>query len=133
MSMSLHDEALVDDPRQKWWSSIYVSMFTLFECICGGLSWHEVQVPLGEWHFVFKFMFAAYIWFTYFVVLNVITCVFCSCAQAAAESDPDIIAMGVEMSREKMTKQARSHTSHDATTHHSTQVKQAARKDHCRK
>ena len=31
-----------------------------------------------------------------------------------------------------MTKQARSHTSHDATTHHSTQVKQAARKDHCR-
>merc|ERR1712224_61263 len=76
-------------------------MFTLFKCISGGISWHEVLVPFAARQPVFIAVFGAYVWFTYFVTLNVITGVFCSNACAAAESDPDMIAIGVNMNKMK--------------------------------
>lgn len=96
-----------DDPRLLYWSSIYSAMFTLFKSICGGVTWQDAAEPLRERHVLLAFLFAVYIWFTYFVVLNVITGAFCSSASAAAANDPDMIAMGIEVNKNKRERHAR--------------------------
>lgn len=101
VAQSVFDHGSVDetDARIVYWGSIYSSMFTLYKSICGGVDWHVVVVPLQEIHLSLALLFAMFIWFMYFVALNVITGVFCSTAQSAAASDPEIIAMGLQVSK----------------------------------
>ena len=59
---------------RDYWGDLGASMYTLFKCIAGGLSWdvviHEMHNTVGfAWVAVFTF----YIAFTYFAVLNVVT------------------------------------------------------------
>lgn len=75
----------------KWWSELLLSMFTLFKCISGGVSWTEVVTPLGEVSFLCTLMFCAYVSFTYFAVLNVVTGVFCQSAFESAQRDRDLV------------------------------------------
>merc|ERR1712187_506196 len=75
------------------WGDLSVSMLTLFKSIAGGISWHEVLVPLQRklddptWVVVFL----VYVVFLYFAVLNVITGVFCESAIQSAKADQEMV------------------------------------------
>jgi len=75
----------------KYWGSLTTSIFTLYKSITGGISWHDVVDPLEEMHVMWAILFAAFISFSYFAVLNVITGVFCNSAIATATRDPDMV------------------------------------------
>lgn len=79
-----------EGPLWCYWGSLSSSMFTLFKSICGGLSWDVAVRPLGEISIVWTMLFAAYIFFTYFAVLNVVTGVFCQSAMDSAARDHDM-------------------------------------------
>merc|ERR1712048_130065 len=76
---------LIDGGRFDLWCSLKVSTLTLFKCISGGLSWHEASEPLLRISPLLELLFAIYISFTYFAVLNVVTGVFCSSAIETAQ------------------------------------------------
>jgi len=59
----------------------------------GGISWHEVVVPLALISWVWVLVFLAFISFTFFAVLNVITGVFCQSAIESAQQDKDLVTM----------------------------------------
>merc|ERR1712048_1314425 len=76
----------------EYWGGLFVSMLSLFKAIAGGISWHEILVPLQKnldatWVMVFLF----YVVFLYFAVLNVITGVFCESAIQSAKSDQEMV------------------------------------------
>merc|ERR1712032_1812854 len=71
--------------------SLTISIFTLYKSITGGISWHEVVDPLENLHVAWAVLFTAFISFSYFAVLNVITGVFCNSAIATATRDPDMV------------------------------------------
>merc|ERR1712032_1112713 len=75
----------------KYWGSLTISIFTLYKSITGGISWHEVVDPLENLHVAWAILFTAFISFSYFAVLNVITGVFCNSAIATATRDPDMV------------------------------------------
>eukprot|EP00747_Dinoflagellata_sp_TGD_P173184 gnl/TRDRNA2_/TRDRNA2_211224_c0_seq1.p1 gnl/TRDRNA2_/TRDRNA2_211224_c0~~gnl/TRDRNA2_/TRDRNA2_211224_c0_seq1.p1 ORF type:complete len:310 (+),score=36.74 gnl/TRDRNA2_/TRDRNA2_211224_c0_seq1:45-932(+) len=85
-----------DDPDlHEYWSTIPTAMFTLFKCISGGVNWHPVVGPLGRTSEVLVWLFSAYIFFTYFAVLNVVTGIFCHSAIETAQRDPDLVVQSV--------------------------------------
>eukprot|EP00413_Alexandrium_margalefii_P030028 CAMPEP_0204556198 /NCGR_PEP_ID=MMETSP0661-20131031/29422_1 /ASSEMBLY_ACC=CAM_ASM_000606 /TAXON_ID=109239 /ORGANISM="Alexandrium margalefi, Strain AMGDE01CS-322" /LENGTH=59 /DNA_ID=CAMNT_0051563305 /DNA_START=56 /DNA_END=231 /DNA_ORIENTATION=+ len=59
-------------------------MFTLFQAITGGISWHEPVETLGQVSVMLVWLFTAYLSFTYFAVMNVVTGVFCNSAIESA-------------------------------------------------
>lgn len=73
-----------------FYGSLSASIFTLFKSITGGISWHEVVVPLEQLGSLAVSCFVAYIAFTYFAVLNVVTGVFCNSAIETAQRDPEL-------------------------------------------
>mmetsp|Transcript_30190 Transcript_30190/g.65988 ORF Transcript_30190/g.65988 Transcript_30190/m.65988 type:complete len:614 (-) Transcript_30190:83-1924(-) len=81
-----------EEAMDEFWGDLLTSIFTLFKSICGGLSWHEAVRPLGDAHALLVILFATYVAFTYFAVLNVVTGFFCHSAIETAERDPDMIA-----------------------------------------
>jgi len=86
---------------EVYWGSLFSSMFTLYKTISGGISWHDVVTPLGEIHPFYAGMFTAFITFTYFAVLNVVTGVFCQSAIDSAQRDPDMMVQSL-LSTKKM-------------------------------
>jgi len=93
----LHGESSL--PLTMYWSSLLTSMFTLFKAITGGISWHDVVEPLGSVSVLLTCLFAIFIFFTYFAVLNVVTGVFCQSAIEAAHRDPDLIVHSLIMNK----------------------------------
>merc|ERR1711879_426141 len=81
-------------------------MATLFQCISGGVSWGEAALALRYVDWSLELSLYGYIAVSVFAVLNVITGVFCSSAMAAAENDPELIAMTLYMRWRKSEKQA---------------------------
>jgi len=79
----------------RFFSSLDSTMFTLFESISGGLSWDEATRSLGEVSFLLVWLYTAYIAFTCFAVLNVVTGVFCHSAIESAQKNPDVIAQAL--------------------------------------
>lgn len=71
---------------------VEVGMFTLFQCVTGGVSWIEAAQPLRERSVVLLWLFLIYIGFTYFAVMNVVTGVFCCTAIENTQKNPEIIA-----------------------------------------
>jgi len=66
------------------------SILTLFKCIAGGTSWEMVSDPLiTHLHGTYVCTFLAYISFTCFAVLNVVTGFFCQNAIESAEKDDE--------------------------------------------
>jgi len=81
-------------PQSMWaleyhWGTLADSMLTLFMSISGGVSWLEVCKPLREVGILWLFVFLAFISFTYFAVLNVVTGIFCQCAIESASHDQE--------------------------------------------
>ncbi|CAE8727205.1 unnamed protein product, partial [Polarella glacialis] len=86
---------------QIYWSFLASSMFTLFKAIAGGVSWHSVVLPLEPVGWFIIVLFVAFICFTSFAVLNVITGVFCQSAMESANLDNEIAVMQQLASREE--------------------------------
>eukprot|EP00927_Polykrikos_kofoidii_P072970 TRINITY_DN69056_c0_g1_i1.p1 TRINITY_DN69056_c0_g1~~TRINITY_DN69056_c0_g1_i1.p1 ORF type:complete len:723 (+),score=107.73 TRINITY_DN69056_c0_g1_i1:157-2325(+) len=78
---------------REHWGTLLRSMFTLFKTISGGISWHDVVIPLPSVNFVAVPLFVGYVSFTFFAVLNVITGVFCESAIESTRSNQDMVLM----------------------------------------
>jgi len=90
-----------DSDLVKYYGNLVRSIFTLFQCICGGLDWGDPAAPLVEMHPIIGFMFAFYIAFAVFCVLNIITGVFVENTNKMAQKDEDnMILEEVEIKQE---------------------------------
>lgn len=75
----------------QFWGTLGASMFSLFKSVTGGISWHEVVVPLERLNWIWVWLFLAYVSFCYFAVLNVVTGVFCNSAIENAKREPEML------------------------------------------
>lgn len=85
------------------WGSLGDAILTLYMSISGGVSWFEVMRPLREVSSVWMFVFLAYISFTYFAVLNVVTGVFCQSAIESTQYDQDAMIQAFLMNKQVYT------------------------------
>jgi len=72
---------------ERYFSSVLMTMLSLFMSIAGGVSWEDVVMPLMAISWVWVGCFIFYVSFTYFAVLNVVTAVFCQSAIESAQND----------------------------------------------
>lgn len=73
-----------------YWGSLGESMLTLYKSLSGGLSWHDCLMPLREASTISFWFFLVYIAFGYYVILNVVTGIFCNSAIESARLDKDV-------------------------------------------
>eukprot|EP00927_Polykrikos_kofoidii_P085098 TRINITY_DN9155_c0_g1_i2.p1 TRINITY_DN9155_c0_g1~~TRINITY_DN9155_c0_g1_i2.p1 ORF type:complete len:849 (+),score=134.75 TRINITY_DN9155_c0_g1_i2:335-2881(+) len=76
-----------------FWGTLPRAMFTLFKTIAGGISWHDVVLPLSDIGVIWVIFFIGYVSFTFFAVLNVITGVFCESAIESSRSDHELVIL----------------------------------------
>lgn len=88
---------LITDPADLtyYWGSLDGSMVTLFQAVANGISWREAYECLNEVSILCGWLFLTFISFTYFVLFNVITGVFCNAAIDSAQKNPEIIAQSI--------------------------------------
>lgn len=80
-----------NDPEMAlYWGSMGESMLTLYKSLSGGISWHACLRSLREASTISFFFFLAYIAFGYYVILNVVTGIFCNSAIESARLDKDV-------------------------------------------
>merc|ERR1712157_515443 len=77
LSVVSSDEVIV---LIEYWGSLGQSMDTLFQSIANGVSWKEPYEVLSLVSPVFGKLFLGYLVFAQFVLLNVITGIFCNAA-----------------------------------------------------
>merc|ERR1719323_2271864 len=75
----------------NYFSSLPRSIFCLFMCITGGVSWIEVAEPLSRKTPVTFGFFLFIIAFNFFAVLNVVTGIVCQSAVESALLDDDLV------------------------------------------
>lgn len=66
------------------------TIYTLFQTILGGVSWHEVCDPLFEINWIIPFLFLIYVAFTILAMLNVVTGIFVDNAFHFAQNQRNI-------------------------------------------
>lgn len=88
-----------DGPVRYHWGSLAGSMATLFQTIANGISWRDASEIMFEQSIVGGWMYYFYIVFTYFVMLNLVTGVFCNSAIEAAKKNPAIAAYHLMQTR----------------------------------
>lgn len=76
---------------RKHWGTLPRSMLTLFACICNGIDWDLVARPLGRINGFWLLLFAMYISFSYFAVLNSMTGVFCQTSIESSQRDRELV------------------------------------------
>ena len=81
---------------KDFWGGLLPSMVTLFQSVCGGMSWNEALIPLSEAGSLYSGMFCLYILFAVFCVLNGVTGAFCNSAIEAAMQNVDVLADNIE-------------------------------------
>jgi Ca2+-binding EF-hand superfamily protein len=93
---------------ERAWGSLDRSMMTLFQSICGGVSWRDVVDPFRGSTVLPAYLFIIYMCFTYFAVLNVVTGIFCTSALETTQRNPDLVAKTLIDKRRQSTKMLRS-------------------------
>lgn len=88
-----------DDRLLYYWGSLGACMNTLFQAISNGVSWRDACEVLFEASWICGCLFYVFIVFSYFVLLNVITGVFCNSAIESAQRNPELIAHSLKKSR----------------------------------
>lgn len=84
-SLSVQELELIED----YFGTVIRSMYTLFLSMSGGVSWGEPSDVLSKISQFYVVLFCAYITFTFFIFLNVVTGVFCQIASEAASRDAE--------------------------------------------
>merc|ERR1711970_1622272 len=95
MMVTSYDDAYEGKERAhriEWFGSMEDTMIMLFQTCMGGLSWAEVMTSFRALSFVATAVYAFYISFVFFAVLNVITGVFLEQAVKASANDRDSLA-----------------------------------------
>lgn len=86
-------EALLEDLRRMF-GGIMPSHYTLFQAICGGVSWGEISDRLIKIHWSNGVIFCFFVFFTVFSVMNIITGIFVDTATHAAHADREEVIQG---------------------------------------
>lgn len=92
-SSSRHAELL------RYFGSLPRTMLTLYQAISGGIDWYNAVVvlyPVGDW---IEYIFSAYVFFTVFCCLNIVTGIFVDNAKALKVADEE--AMHHEAMKER--------------------------------
>jgi len=76
---------------QRAFGSLFVTQYTLFKSMIGGVSWGEVADPLLSVSMIYFGIFIAYITFVLFSVLNIVTGVFVDSAIQVGNRDRGIL------------------------------------------
>jgi len=104
VAFAVQDRPPKDALLRQCYGSLGRSVYTLFQSISGGVSWHEVVEPLTDVGGVWISLFIVFITFTYFAVLNVVTGVFCQTAIESAHQDQDMVVQAQLMSKQDYTR-----------------------------
>lgn len=83
----------VVEAMQEHYSSMIRTLYSLFKAISSGESWGNLAKPLIAINPFLGVLFASYVSFAIFAVLNVVTGVFVDNAQKASENDTDHVVM----------------------------------------
>merc|ERR1719329_991680 len=84
----------------KMYGSLVLSGYTLFQSMCGGLSWGEAADPLLAVNFPFGLLFLVFVFFTIFSVLNIVTGVFVDGAIQRGAEERDLVVQKQKRMRE---------------------------------
>lgn len=90
-----------------FWGTLPRSMLTLFQCITGGIDWDHAIRPLGDVHPMWTVLFLAYVSFSIFAMLNVVTGVFCQGAIESAQHDRDMMVQQMLLNKELFVEKLR--------------------------
>lgn len=74
----------------KFFGSIHITMYTLFQSISGGIDW---DVAAQDLEGIYSAVFVFYIFFMTFAVLNIVTGLFCQHALETAQQDADSVVL----------------------------------------
>lgn len=88
-----------EDALTYYWGSLSAAMTTLFQTMSNGISWRPAYEALCSISYMCGWMFNLFIGFSYFVMLNVITGVFCNSAIESAAKNPEVIAHSLVTAR----------------------------------
>mmetsp|Transcript_78145 Transcript_78145/g.253601 ORF Transcript_78145/g.253601 Transcript_78145/m.253601 type:complete len:643 (+) Transcript_78145:103-2031(+) len=80
-----------DSPIERYYGTLWESMYTLFKSMSGGVSWGEVAGPLKEMSMLYFSIFLVFIFFTIFSVLNIVTGVFVDSAIQMSKRDRTVL------------------------------------------
>lgn len=72
---------------KKQWHSLPRSLWTLFSCMTGGVSWGEVSEPLIHMGWIYGVSMGFFMFFIIFVATNIITGIFVDQALQSAKND----------------------------------------------
>lgn len=98
------DSSIVTGLR-KYYSSVLVTMQTLLLSISGGTDWHTCSLPMRDIGPEYGAIFAFYIIFVCFGVLNVLTGVFVDSANQISKFDDDLFVQTKMRETESLTNQ----------------------------
>jgi len=84
--------------------SLWSTMYTLFKCMCGGVSWGESADPLLNYNLMYFLVFLVYIFFALFSFVNIVTGVFVDSAIQTADRDRSIVVEKQRKHKEAMIK-----------------------------
>lgn len=76
---------------RKHFGTLGRSILSLYESMCGGISWGELYDALGELPAIFSFIFIIFISLAIFAVVNVVTGVFLESALQVSQQDKDAL------------------------------------------
>jgi len=85
LKLAQKTDILVD--LEKWFGSLWATMFSLMLAISGGADWGDMVVPLDAMSPFFRIAFLLYIVYVVFGVLNVLTGIFVSAASDISDRD----------------------------------------------
>merc|ERR1712232_46049 len=71
----------------SYYGGLWRTVMTLFRSISGGIEWSVAAAPVTNINWTFGVIWTAYIAFTLFGILNVLTGIFCDAAMQAASAD----------------------------------------------
>lgn len=69
------------------YGSLFLSMFSLYKGMTGGVNWGELVTPLAELHWFYVLLILGFISFAIFAVLNVVTSVFVDSALVQSQEE----------------------------------------------
>merc|ERR1711897_46265 len=104
MQFSNSAEEVPDDNLLAFYGSLVQTMYTLFQSISGGVDWGDAAEPLAQLNVGLSFVFALYIAFAMFCVLNIVTGVFVESAKQMTSDDDDLVLMEQMENRDKWFK-----------------------------
>eukprot|EP00933_Yihiella_yeosuensis_P050321 TRINITY_DN48102_c0_g1_i1.p1 TRINITY_DN48102_c0_g1~~TRINITY_DN48102_c0_g1_i1.p1 ORF type:complete len:332 (+),score=47.60 TRINITY_DN48102_c0_g1_i1:110-997(+) len=95
------NEAQTETKTHYGYRSLYATMVTLFMAISGGVDWQNCVQPLDDVHWLLGLSFMAYVFFTMFCCLNIITGIFVENASELRRLDEAEVLQAAKSERKR--------------------------------